>query len=137
MIRVGVIELRNSGEANISVSNLQAFLAKRLTSGKIEGVVYGSETEARAAGCDYVLSSNFTKLKQSTTGKIGGIFGKITNTGTSGNFEVQLEFQLRSLSSGQTALSNKVIQKNQSDANTAAETALSEEANLILNSLKL
>ena len=137
MIRVGVIELRNSGEANISVSNLQAFLAKRLTSGKIEGVVYASETEARAAGCDYVLSSNFAKLKQSTTGKIGGIFGKITNTGTSGNFEVQLEFQLRSLSSGQTALSNKVIQKNQSDANTAAEKALSEEANLILNSLKL
>ncbi len=137
MIRVGVIEIRNSGDAVVSVSNLQAFLAKRLTSGKIEGVVYGSEAEARAAGCDYVLSSNFTKLKQSTAGKVGSIFGKITNTGSSGNFEAQLEFQLQPLTSGQRGFSNKIIQKNHPDASTAAEAALSDEANSVLNSLKL
>lgn len=131
-IRIGVLVPTNRGGDAISTTNMQSYLARKLNSGNIEGVAVTSEAEARSAGCDYILSSDFSKLKQSTAAKIGGMFGKITNTGVNGNYDAQVDFKLVSLKSGQVALQNKAASKTETDVNSAAESVLGSEAAAIL-----
>ena len=101
-IRIGVLAPTNRGGEAISITNMQAYLAQKLTSGNVEGIAVTSEADARSAGCDYVLSSDFSKLKQSTASKIGGMFGKVTNTDTSASrtYDTQVDFKLVSLKRG-------------------------------------
>ena len=130
-IRIGVLAPTNKGE-NISITNMQSFLAQKLTSGNVEGVAVGNEADAKSAGCDYILSSDFSKLKQSAAGKIGGMFGKITSTSVGGVYEAQVDFKLVSTASGQTVLQNKAAAKAESDIDRAAEGVLAQEATAVL-----
>ena len=101
----------------------------------VEGVAVGSESDASAAGCDYILSSDFSKLKQSTAGKIGGMFGKVTNTSVTSNYDAQVDFKLVSLKSGQATLQNKAASKSESNVDKAAEGVLAMEASMIISSV--
>ncbi len=132
-IRIGVLPPTNRGGESISITNMQAFLAQKLTTGNIEGVSVGSEADARNAGCDYVLTSDFSKLKQSTAAKIGGMFGKITNTGVSGNYDTQVDYKLVSLQSGQVTLQNKATSKTETNVDRAAESVLEIEAGAVVS----
>ncbi len=132
VIRIGVLIPTNNGGEAISTTNMQTFLAEKLTGGNIEGVAVTSESDARSSNCDFVLSSDFSKLKQSTAGKIGGMFGKVTNTSVGGNYDAQIDFKLVSLKSGQTTLQNKAASKSESNVDRAAEGVLAQEANAVL-----
>jgi len=132
VIRIGVLVPTNKGD-NVSTANLQAFLVERLTSGNVEAVSVGSEADAKAASCDLLLSSDISKLKQSTAGKVGGLFGKVTNLPTAGSYDAQVDFKLVSLTNGQTKLSSKATSKSESDAGRAAEAILGDEAQAVLN----
>jgi len=137
VIRIGVLAPTNNSGENVSTTNLQSYLIQKLTSGKVEAVAVGSEIDARAANCDYVLTSDFSKLKQSTASKIGGMFGKITNKDTSAtrNYDAQVDFKLTDLTGGKT-VSNKAANKTEGDADRAAESVLALEAEQILSTIQ-
>lgn len=136
-IRIGVLAPTNRAGENVSITNLQTYLVQKLTGGKVEAVGVSSESDARNADCDYVLTSDFSKLKQSTASKIGGMFGKVTNTDTSStrNYDAQVDFKLVSLSDGKT-ITNKASNKSESDVDRAAEAVLAMEAQQILSAVQ-
>jgi len=135
--RIGVIAPANGTSENVSTANLQSFLVQRLSVGNVEAVAVGSEAEARAAGCDLLLTSSISKLKQSTAGKIGGFLGKVTNTNTgAGNFDAQVDFKLVSLAGGQTVIQNKAALKVEGNADRAAEGVLGQEAAAVLSAVR-
>jgi hypothetical protein len=138
MIRIGVYAPTNRSEENVSTSNLQAFLIRKLTSGNVEAVSIASEQDARSLNCDYVVTSDFSKLKQSTASKIGGVFGRVTNTDTSSsrNYEAQVDFKVISLKDGRTVSQSKANTKGESGADRAAENVLSQEAVIVLSVAK-
>jgi hypothetical protein len=84
------------------------------------------------------LSSDFSKFKQSTASKIGGLFGKVTNTDSSAsrNYDAQVDFKLVSLKTGQPVLQNKAAAKAEGDANHVAEGVLAQEAMAVLAAAK-
>jgi hypothetical protein len=124
-VRIGVMVPTNRGDV-ISTSNMQAFLAQKLTSGNIEGFPVTSEAEAKAANCDYILTGEFSKLKQSTASKIGGMFGKVTGADTASvsKYDAEFAFNLVKLADGKSALKNKVSSKTESEVDRAAEGVL-------------
>jgi hypothetical protein len=131
-IRIGVYAPSNRGEP-VAANEMQSFLAQKLTVGNVEGVIVASEAEARALECDYVLTSDISKLKQTTASKIGGLFGKVTNTDSGpGKYEAQVDFKLVSLKTGKTTFQNKAATKSESGAVPAAESVLALEATAIL-----
>lgn len=136
MIRIGVLMPTNRGGEAVSTGALQSFLARQVTQGKVEGIAVTSEADARAAGCDYLLTSDFSKLKQSTAGKIGGMFGSVTGAPTAGKYEAQVEYTLLALATGKNALKSKASNKSETDATMAAEAALSVEAQSVLAAAK-
>lgn len=137
IIRIGVLPPTNRGES-VSLSNMQAFLVQKLKSGNVEGVAINSDADARAYNCDYLLSSDFSKLKQTTASKIGGIFGKVINTDASSvrKYEVQVDFKLVSLLTGKTTLQDKVSAKTESEADRAVEGTLVTVAAMVIPAAK-
>lgn len=136
-IRIGVYAPTNKAGENISTTNMQMFLVQQLTNGNVEAVPVAAESDARNANCDYVLTSDFSKLKQSAASKIGGMFGKVTGTETSAarNYDAQIDFKLVSLTGGKT-VSNKAANKTESDLDRAAESVLTLEAQQILSAIR-
>lgn len=137
-IRIGVLAPTNRGGENISITNMQTFLVGKLTGGNVDAVAVASEADARAASCDYILSSDLSKLKQTTASKIGGLFGKVTSTDTSASrtYEAQVEFQLTKLADGKSVLKNKASSKTESNADRAAESVFAMEAAAVLSVAK-
>ncbi len=135
MIRIGVYAPTNNGGENVSAKNLQAFLVQKLTTGNVEAVAIASEDDAKNSDCDYLLTSGFSKLKQSTSSRIGGMLGKVTNTDTSASrsYEAQVDFLLVSRKDGKTVSKNKANFKGEADVDRAAENALSQEAAMVLS----
>ena len=135
-IRIGVLTptVRNSDP--ISTPALQSYLVSQLTRGKTEAIAVSSEAEARAVGCDYFLTSDFTKLKQSTAGKIGGMFGGMTGAPTAGKFDAQLDYSLVSLADGKSVVKAKAATKTETEVNQAAQATLSIEAQAVLAAAK-
>ncbi len=136
--RIGVLAPTNRSGESVSITNLQNYLVEKLTVGNVEGFAVGSEAEARAADCDYILSSDFSKLKQSTSSKIGGLFGKVTNTDTSAslNYEAQVEFKLVKVAGGGSVLQTKASNKTAGNVDRAAEAVLAIEAAAVLSAAK-
>jgi hypothetical protein len=133
--RIGVYLPVNKTNESVSLPDLQNFLVGKLSDGKVEAVGVINETEARMMSCDYVLTSDLSKMKLSTGGKIGGIFGKVTNTDTSGmkDYEAQIDFKLVSLADGKTVAQSKATNKFKGDADKAAESVLALEARQVLS----
>lgn len=132
MTRIGVYVPSNRGEP-VATDDLQAFLAQKLTVGNVEGVAVSSEAEARSLECDYILSSEISKLKQTTASKVGGLFGKVTSIPSgSAKYEAQVDFTLVSLKTGQPTLRNKAAANSETGAVRAAESVLALEATAIL-----
>lgn len=135
-IRIGVLMPTNKGE-NISTTNMQMFLIQQLSGGNVEAVAVSSEADARSSSCDYVLSSDFSKLKQSIAGKIGGMFGKVTGGDPNAmkNYEAQVDFKLVALTGGKN-VSSKTSNKSESNVDRAAESVLVMEAQQILSAVQ-
>jgi hypothetical protein len=57
---------------------------------------------------DYTLNIQFNKIKESTAGKIGGIFGKVTGVpGTAGKVDIDMTATLSGAGSGEAKVRNK------------------------------
>lgn len=132
--RIGVLIPGNRTSEIVSATNLQQYLIRQLTVGNVEAVAVNSEADAKSLSCDYILTSDISKLKQSTASKIGGLFGKVTNTDSSAsrNYEAQVEFKLVLLTNGQSVLQDKASAKIAGDADMAAQGVLAQEAAAVL-----
>ena len=136
--RIGVLVPTNAAGESISTANMQSYLVQQLTNGNVEAIAVGSESDAKAAGCDYTLSSDFSKLKQSAASKVGGMFGKITSIDTSGgrSWDVQIDYLLIAMPDGKSATKSKAVLKASGDVDRAAESALAMEAAAILAAVR-
>ena len=135
-IKVAVLIPTNRGDS-VSTSELQSYLVDRLTGGNVMGVAVSSEAEARSMGAAYILWTDISKLKQSTAGKIGGMFGRATGAPTGGgNYDAQADYKLVKLGDGSTVLSSKASSKTETDAQRAAEGILGQEASAVLGAVK-
>ncbi len=133
-IRIGVLLPSNKTSETISPESLRSLITSKLTSGNTEAIALNSQSDAAAMQCDYVLAIDVSKLKQSAAGKLGGFLGKATGVDASGTqkFEAQIDYKLMT-PDGQIAAQNKVVQKTEGNAETAAETALSQAAPTIIS----
>ncbi len=136
--RIGVMVPSNRTNESVSTTNLQSFLIQKLMVGNVEAVAVSSEADAKAANCDYILLSEISKLKQSAASKIGGLFGKVTNTDTSGaqTFDTQVDFKLTSMANNQSVLQSKATAKIAGNADTAVQGVLTQEASAVLAAAK-
>jgi hypothetical protein len=135
-VRIGVLTPTVRNGDPISTQELQSYLVSQLTQGKTEAVAVSNEADARAVGCDYLLTSDFSKLKQSTAGKIGGMFGGVTGAPTAGKYDAQLDYSLVALADGKSVLRSKAANKNETEVNQAAQATLAMEAQAVLAAAK-
>ncbi len=135
--RIGVLVPTNGTSENVSTGELRAILTQQLGSGNVEAVAINNAADARGAGCDYVLSSSVTRLKQSTAGKIGGFLGKVTNTDTSqsSTWDIQIDFNLTTVD-GQSVLSKSVNDKVKGSVEMASSSVLSKEAAAVRSAIR-
>jgi len=136
--RIGVLMPINHTKENVNTAHLLAYLVQQLTIGTVEAIPIGTEADAKREDCDYILTSNISKLKESTASKIGGLFGKVTSTDSSASrsFEAQVDFKLMTLADGKAVLQNKASAKVAGDAEVAAQGVLSQEATAVLAAAK-
>ncbi|MGI8470155.1 MAG: hypothetical protein ACR2N3_17070 [Pyrinomonadaceae bacterium] len=135
--RIGVLAISNSSGQSVSTENLRQSLIGSLTSGNVEAVPVSSDDDAKMKSCDYVLSVDVSKLKQSAANKIGGMFGRATGvpTGATGDkFEVQIDYKL-TMPDGQVKAQNKAVQKADGSADTATQAVLAQAAPKILDAV--
>lgn len=100
--RVGLAPLANTSGRELSTSSLNYSLAASLGKAPYESVpLVGTtpaelESDARAKGCDYILTSTLTELKASKPGKAGGLLKKVTGDVTPGgeNHDARVEYKL-------------------------------------------
>lgn len=133
--KIGVMVPTNRGEP-VSVGSLQSMLVQRLSGSNVMAVPVSSEADARAKNLDYLLMSDITKLKQSTAGKIGGLFGKVAGTPTAGAYDAQVEYKLMKLADGKVTFQSKSSAKSETEVNAAAENILGMEAASVLGAIR-
>ena len=136
--RIGVLAPVNRTSENVSTTNLRSYLVQKLTVGNIEAIDVASEAQAKELNCDYILLSDISKLKQSAASKIGGLFGKVTNTDTSASqtYDTQIDFNLISLANSKSVLQSKATAKIAGNADTAVQGVLTQEASAVLAAAK-
>ena len=134
-VKIGVVIPTNRGDS-VSPSALQSLLIERLRSDTVMAIAVASEADAKTMGLDYALTTDITKLKQSTAGKIGGLFGKATGAPTSGTFDAQAEYKLTKLSEGKVVLQSKAANKSETEVNAAAQNVLGMEATAVLGAIR-
>ena len=133
--KIGVLVPNNRGDS-VSTAELQSALVRGLSGGNVMAVPVSSEAEARAKNLDYILATDITKLKQSTAGKIGGLFGKVAGTPTSGAFDAQAEYRVTRLSDGKVTLKGNWGSKAQTEVNAAANELMDKEAAMVRDGLQ-
>jgi len=136
--RIGVLFPVNRTNESVNIANLLSYLVQQLTVGTVEAVPISTEADAKREDCDYILSTDISKLKQSTASKVGGIFGKVTNIDPNApkSYETQVDFKLTALASGQSILQNKSAGKMTGNADTASQGVLLQEASAVLAAVK-
>lgn len=136
-IRIGVLPPTNRGDS-VSTADLQSFLSRKITGSNLEAIAVSSAAEAATYNCDYILSSELSKLKQSTASKVGGLFGRVTGVDTSGStkYEAEVSFKLVQAATGKQIVQDKASTKTDGPAEKAAEAVLTMEASKIAGAVR-
>ena len=100
--RVGLAPLANTSGREMPTSALNYNLMASLNKAPYDSVpLVGStpadlERDARAKGCDYILTSTLTELRSSKPGKAGGLLKKVSGDFTPGsdNHDARVEYKL-------------------------------------------
>jgi hypothetical protein len=118
---------------------MKTFLTTAIYQMGIDASEVDNEVDARNAECTYTIAADFIKLSQSTASKVGGFLGKVTNTDTSGarTYEAQVVFKVMAIGDSGTVYGDKVTAKGESDVDRAAEAALRQVAQMVVNKFSL
>lgn len=134
IIRIGVYPLE--GGADLLLAELQQFLAGTLMSDGVQAVVADDEADAKSKDCDYVLSTNFARIKQGS--KLGGILKAVKNAdpGASSTYNIDTEMTLTKLADGNTVAEPRTAGKYEGKVNDAAKRNLEDGAKQVLKALR-
>jgi hypothetical protein len=133
-IRVGVARINNRAGRELALEQLREGLVSSVEGSGVEAVALaasdagGAEAEARAKECDFILHTDLTALKQSTAGKVGGMFGRAAGIGSAGadRFESRVDFRLVAVGGGPQLESSATAKEEGAEASVTA--ALEKEA---------
>jgi hypothetical protein len=132
-IRVGVVQINNKTDRQVSTEVLRQTLIGQIQTGSIDAVALNAlsrteaEVEAQAKQCDYILFTDIVAMKSS---KLGGMFGRVTGVSGTGKTEAKLEYKLFAVGSSTPLLQSSASAKEEGDE-TSAGVAISQEARTV------
>jgi hypothetical protein len=134
-IRVGVVQINNKTDRQISTESLRERLLGEIQGSGIDAISLNAssageaEAEAKAKQCDFILYTDITALKTSAAKKLGGMFGRATGVGSSGidKTEAKVEFKLFAVNESSPRLQSAATAKEEGDE-ASAGTAIDQEA---------
>jgi len=132
-IRIGVVQIKNKTDRQISTEALRARLIGDLNSGNVEAVPLNAmsaieaDAECRTKQCDFILYTDLATLKAS---KIGGMFGRVTGVSAASKTEAKLDYKLVAVGETSPRLQASASAKEEGDDNSAG-TALAQEARAV------
>jgi hypothetical protein len=135
-LRVGVVQINNKAEREVSAESLRTRLVGQIQSNGIDAVALNAisateaEAEAKARQCDFILYTDITALKTSAAKKLGGMFGRVAGVGGIDKTESKVEFKLFAVSETSPRLQSSASAKEEGDE-ASAGTAIDQEAKMV------
>ena len=132
-IRIGVVQIKNRTDKQISTEALRGRLIGDLQGGNVDAVPLNAMTaieadaECKVKQCDFILYTDVSTLKAS---KIGGMFGRVTGVTAAAKTEVKLDYKLVAVGETAPRLQASASAKEEGDENSAG-TALAQEARAV------
>ncbi|MDQ5846720.1 MAG: DUF4412 domain-containing protein [Acidobacteriota bacterium] len=137
-IRVGVVQINNKTDKQVSTEALRQSLIGQIQGGQVEAVALNAlsrmeaEAEAKAKQCDYILYTDLTAMKSS---KLGGMFGRVAGVSGVAKTESKLEFKLFPVGESTPVLQSTAAAKEEGD-DASAGAAIAQEARLVSAELR-
>lgn len=138
VIRVGVVQINNRTDKQVSTDSLRMRLIGELQGGNIEAVPLNAispmeaEAEARAKQCDFILYTDIGTLK---TNKLGGMFGRVTGASGLAKTEAKIEYKLFAVGEKTPKLQSTSTAKEEGEE-VSAGMALSQEARAVKSAVQ-
>jgi hypothetical protein len=135
-IRVGVVQINNKTDHDISAESLRGRLVGNIRGSGVEAIPLNAssakeaEAEAKAKQCDFILYTDITALKTSAAKKLGGMFGRVAGVGGIDKTESKIEFKLFAVSEPSPRLQSSATAKEEGDE-ASAGTAIDQEARMV------
>jgi hypothetical protein len=134
-IRVGVVQINNRTDRQVSAESLRERLMGEIRSNGIDAVSLNAispaeaEAEAKAKQCDFILYTDIAALKTSAAKKFGGMLGRATGVGGGGidKTEAKVEFKLFAVGETPARLQSGASAKQEGEE-ASAGTAIDLEA---------
>jgi hypothetical protein len=132
-IRIGVAQIRNKTDKQISTTALRGRLINDLSSGNVEAIPLNAITpieaqaECESKQCDFILYTDVATLKAN---KIGGMFGRVTGVTAASKTEAKLEYKLMAVGETAPRLQATASAKEEGEDNSAG-VALAQEARAV------
>ena len=137
-IRIGVVQIKNKTDKQISTEALRARLIGDLQEGTIEAVPLNAisaveaDAECKLKQCDFILFTDLATLKSS---KIGGMFGRVTGVSGASKTEAKIEYKLVAVGETSARLQSSASAKEEGEENSAG-TALTQEARAVKGAVR-
>jgi hypothetical protein len=137
-IRIGVVQINNKTDHQVSTESLRARLLGEIQGNGIDAISLNAsspaeaEIEAKAKQCDFILYTDIAALKISAAKKLGGMFGRATGVGSGGidKTEAKVEFKLFAVNETSPRLQSSASAKEEGDE-ASAGTAIDQEARVV------
>ena len=132
-IRVGVVQINNRTDRQISTESLRERLIGEIEGAGVDAIALNAssaseaEAEAKAKQCDFILYTDVASMKSSAAKKL---FGRVAGVGGVDKTESKIEYKLFAVGDGAARLQSAVTAKEEGD-DASAGTALSQEARAV------
>jgi hypothetical protein len=132
-IRVGVVQINNRTDRQISTESLRQRLIGEIGSAGVEAIALNAssaseaDAEAKAKQCDYILYTDVASMKSSAAKKL---FGRVAGVGGVDKTESKIEYKLFAVGDGAARLQSSATAKEEGD-DASAGAALSQEARAV------
>jgi hypothetical protein len=132
-IRVGVVQVNNHTDRQISAEALRARLVGEIAGAGVDAIALNAssaveaEAEAKAKQCDFILYTDVTSMKSSAAKKL---FGRVAGVGGVDKTEAKIEYKLFAVGDSSPRLRSGATAKEEGD-DASAGTAISEEARAV------
>lgn len=137
-IRVGVVQINNRTDRQISTESLRERLIGEIQGAGVDAIGLNAssaaeaEVEAKAKQCDYILYTDVASMKSSAAKKL---FGRVAGVGGVDKTEAKIEYKLFAAGDGAPRLQSAVTAKEEGD-DASAGTAVSQEARAVTAEVK-
>lgn len=135
MVLVGVMP-PTGGDGQLQAETFQQQLVTRFSTGNMKGIAVSSADEAKAKNCTYLLTSDFTKMKQAS--KVGGLLKAIKNADPNAatSFNIEMNMVLTTLKDNSVRSKQNISDKFEGKPDDAAGKALDRGAANILDDIR-